>query len=1018
MNASSPTASPRPICSNRERGDVAEVNQEEGALGMAAQKQVRVLYDYEAEEEGEMTLLEDDIITVLAEEPSGWWKGELNGQVGVFPINFTEPYVAGPSSQQAPPPPIRNRAITDSALVGRAMVPQGNNELIAKLQKRSNIITSGPQPPATSAPPAPARTRPTNAPPPAVVGGRGEGGSFFAPNSQRPQGGAVGGSGEGGSFFVPNSQRPQGSGGGLGGSGGGAMPPPIPTRERRGVLPKEDSQPPVAVPPAQGVRPHLRHSSNQPSQELLEAGGAALPPPLQLPPLQQPQQQQMGGSRNPLPSGSFPPPAASAAGLAPPVPAFNRPPLEKAASSPAATMQSNAAGGQALTPPRPGSPARLPPPLSSRQPQQQHIDVSFHQNASSYNSVTTVVTAAFSYVGKEEGELSFREGESISVTIRDPSGWWQGVLSSGTMGWFPSEFVRAADEERAQRERKATQSQSLPSMAAMIPVASLGTSSPSHSLSADDDYEDELVSEEEAVLAEVKAEEAKSRAERPSPVPGARLVTPKRALGMKGRRLPTRKPRALSRSSPAGTSRGRASPPLASPTSALNTSDDKNGGRGRKEGRTSAEYERKHSSPSVLASSPAKVKEKRGGRDKSESSAKRASQLGRSPRTQPPSEDTRSSGSSKSSPSPLSSSSSTSASSSSSSSSSRRSSSTRDSPITEDRWPKGLPAWDAFIDTLHKLYKQTKQRVLDEDKQRSGGSGSSNKGKKASSCRSSSYYLQGDALPLGNLEACNLFAIAVCTVDGRTWERGQCEVAFPLTHSVHPLLHALCCQEYGRTAVRNMASDVTGNGGGKEKDPFQVGAALKWSSMVKGGVGKASTTPAERITSLLEVGNQLAADQRVSCSMPLYLSLRSSADAIFAQAYSMKANGVFSREEDVATILDFYFQACSLEMDCRSLSSAAATLANSGVCPLTQRQCLSPEATQETVKWMARSATGGPLAAKTGPAGSLLLVIPKVMGLALYSPLLDGKGQVLAASVFCEGLMQAHPQLSSYTYNS
>ncbi|KAL6066123.1 Cytoplasmic protein NCK2 [Balamuthia mandrillaris] len=78
------------------KGDVAEATQGR-SIGYGSS--VRVLYDYEAEEEGEMTVFEDDIITVLAEEPSGWWKGESNGQVGVFPKNFTEPYVAGPSSQ-------------------------------------------------------------------------------------------------------------------------------------------------------------------------------------------------------------------------------------------------------------------------------------------------------------------------------------------------------------------------------------------------------------------------------------------------------------------------------------------------------------------------------------------------------------------------------------------------------------------------------------------------------------------------------------------------------------------------------------------------------------------------------------------------------------------------------------------------------------------------------------------------------------------------------------------------------
>ena len=35
---------------------------------------------------------EGDIIEVLQEDASGWWRGLLDGQEGVFPSNFTEPY--------------------------------------------------------------------------------------------------------------------------------------------------------------------------------------------------------------------------------------------------------------------------------------------------------------------------------------------------------------------------------------------------------------------------------------------------------------------------------------------------------------------------------------------------------------------------------------------------------------------------------------------------------------------------------------------------------------------------------------------------------------------------------------------------------------------------------------------------------------------------------------------------------------------------------------------------------------
>ncbi|XP_020286922.1 SH3 domain-containing kinase-binding protein 1-like [Pseudomyrmex gracilis] len=52
----------------------------------------RVLFPYEAANEDELTLVEGDIITLLSRDApdKGWWKGELRGQVGLFPDNFVE----------------------------------------------------------------------------------------------------------------------------------------------------------------------------------------------------------------------------------------------------------------------------------------------------------------------------------------------------------------------------------------------------------------------------------------------------------------------------------------------------------------------------------------------------------------------------------------------------------------------------------------------------------------------------------------------------------------------------------------------------------------------------------------------------------------------------------------------------------------------------------------------------------------------------------------------------------------
>lgn len=59
---------------------------------------VKQLYEahfaYVAQNDDELTLKEGDIIKLISKDGQdpGWWRGELNGKIGVFPDNFVVPY--------------------------------------------------------------------------------------------------------------------------------------------------------------------------------------------------------------------------------------------------------------------------------------------------------------------------------------------------------------------------------------------------------------------------------------------------------------------------------------------------------------------------------------------------------------------------------------------------------------------------------------------------------------------------------------------------------------------------------------------------------------------------------------------------------------------------------------------------------------------------------------------------------------------------------------------------------------
>eukprot|EP01087_Luapelamoeba_hula_P008905 TRINITY_DN2266_c1_g1_i1.p1 TRINITY_DN2266_c1_g1~~TRINITY_DN2266_c1_g1_i1.p1 ORF type:complete len:505 (+),score=129.05 TRINITY_DN2266_c1_g1_i1:107-1621(+) len=61
-----------------------------GGGGGAASFQVKALYAYNSVEDTEISFNAGDLINVTFKDESGWWEGELNGRVGVFPSNHVE----------------------------------------------------------------------------------------------------------------------------------------------------------------------------------------------------------------------------------------------------------------------------------------------------------------------------------------------------------------------------------------------------------------------------------------------------------------------------------------------------------------------------------------------------------------------------------------------------------------------------------------------------------------------------------------------------------------------------------------------------------------------------------------------------------------------------------------------------------------------------------------------------------------------------------------------------------------
>lgn len=259
------------------------------------------------------------------------------------------------------------------------------------------------------------------------------------------------------------------------------------------------------------------------------------------------------------------------------------------------------------------------------------------------------------------------------------------------------------------------------------------------------------------------------------------------------------------------------------------------------------------------------------------------------------------------------------------------------------------------------------------------------------------------------------FAVALCTVDGRTLVVGDHERRFTLQSIANPFCYGLALEQAGREQVeRFVGVEPSGN-------PFNAITLDPRTNrppnpMINAGaIGVAALQPGgdapERLRRLLErlarfVGRPLGVDVHV------LESEWATADRNRSIAYLMRNFGMLAGG-DLDGALRLYMQSCSVLVDCRDLSIMAATLANGGVNPVTGARALAPEHLRDVLsvmltcgmneyagEWTYRVG----LPAKSGVGGGVLAVVPGALGIAVFSPRLDARGNSVRGLRVCEAL--------------
>jgi glutaminase len=258
-------------------------------------------------------------------------------------------------------------------------------------------------------------------------------------------------------------------------------------------------------------------------------------------------------------------------------------------------------------------------------------------------------------------------------------------------------------------------------------------------------------------------------------------------------------------------------------------------------------------------------------------------------------------------------------------------------------------------------------------------------------------------------------------VDGQRFSAGDARTAFCLQSVSKTVSYCLALDEHGTEAVhKHVGREPSGrsfnelalNPKGLPHNPMVNAGAIMTSSLIRPDLDIA-----DRFDLVAATWARLAGGGRVGFNNAVYLSERQTADRNFALGYSMRESGAFGPGTDLQQTLEFYFQGCSIEVDAQMLAVAAASLANAGVCPLTEDPVFTPGTVQSCLSLMSSCGmydfsgefafTIG-LPAKSGVSGVVMLVVPGLMGICVWSPRLDEHGNSVRGIEFCRKLAAAY----------
>jgi glutaminase len=249
------------------------------------------------------------------------------------------------------------------------------------------------------------------------------------------------------------------------------------------------------------------------------------------------------------------------------------------------------------------------------------------------------------------------------------------------------------------------------------------------------------------------------------------------------------------------------------------------------------------------------------------------------------------------------------------------------------------------------------------------------------------------------------FGICIISKEGKIDCAGDFDKPFTMQSVIKPIILLLALEDMGTERVNELCGvEATG----KPFDAFNYSDRALTSEHINpminaGAIALCTLIKGEnyevKFERLLALARKLAGCESLTVNEAVYKSEKATGNKNRALAYMLKAYGMI--DGDIEEVLDMYFKACSIQATCRDLANIAAILANHGTSAFTGEQIISESHARYVNAIMAicgmydgsgEFALKVGVPAKSGVGGGIMAAVPGRMGIGIYSPALDKKG--------------------------